>query len=294
MTHAVGVPPSVSVLIVNWNSGAALAGCLASLAAAPPAAVVEIVIVDNGSTDDSVDLATAAFPTARVIRNRANRGLPAANNQAMVASRGEAMLICNPDVTFAPGAVDALVATLERHPRAAFVVPRLLYPDGSLQTSAGELPTFGEALLGRQAARRRSGGMWAEGWDHASECRIGRGHEAAYLVRREAVAEIGVQDERFVLDWEGFDWTARARALGWEVWFCPAAEVVHLGGVSIRQVPMRWIASSHLGMYRYWAKRKPLWARPLLGAAFGARGVAKVALHAAGLATYERGHRGPS
>lgn len=293
MTQSVGVPTSVSALIVNWNSGAALAGCLASLAAAPPAALSEVVIVDNGSTDDSVDRATAVYPTARVIRNAANRGLPAANNQAMVASYGEAMLICNPDVTFAAGAVDALVATLERHPRAAFVVPRLLYTDGSLQTSAGELPTFVESLLGRQAARRRPG-MWLEGWDHASECRIGRGHEAAYLVRRAAVAEIGLQDERFVLDWEGFDWTERAHALGWEVWFCPGAEVVHLGGVSIRQVPMRWIASSHLGMYRYWAKRKPRWARPLLAAAFGARGMAKVALHAAGLATYERGHRGPS
>ena len=285
--------PGVSVLVVNWNSGGALADCLSSLVAVPPEVACEVVIVDNGSDDDSVSRAQAVLPTARIIRNSSNRGLPAANNQAMVACRGDVMLICNPDVMFKAGAVDALVATMNRHPRAAFVVPRLLHADGSLQTSVGDLPTLGEAFLGRQVMRSRgTGTFWADGWAHDREQVIGRGHESAYLVRREAVADIGLQDERFVLDWEGIDWTERARSRGWQVWFCPEAEVVHLGGVSIRQVPLRWIVSSHRGMYRYWAKRRSVWWRPLLGAAFGSRALVKVALHRTGLATYERGHQG--
>ena len=283
----------VSVLVVNWNSGGALAECLSSLDAIRPEVTWEVVIVDNGSDDASLARAEAVLPTARVIRNSSNRGLPAANNQAMVAGRGDLLLICNPDVVFKAGAVDSLVATMNRHPRAAFVVPRLLHADGSLQTSAGDLPTLVEALLGRQALRARgTGGFWADGWGHDREQVIGRGHESAYLVRREAVADIGLQDERFILDWEGIDWTERARSRGWQVWFCPDAEVIHLGGVSIRQVPVRWIVSSHRGMYRYWAKRRPVWWRPLLGAAFGSRAMVKLALHRAGLATYERGHRG--
>ena len=290
-----GDHPVVSVLIVNWNAGAKLAGCLASLREHPPTEPWEVIVVDNGSSDDSIEAARAVLTGLRVIENGTNRGLPAANNQAMTVAHGDALLICNPDVEFRPGAVDALLATLRRHPGAAFVIPRLLYPDGTLQTSAGDLPTLAEAVLGRQAqrfgAKGSAEGFWWDGWDHATERPIGRGHEAAYLVRRDAVAQIGLQDERFRLDWEGFDWTERARSLGWEIWFCPAAEVVHFGGASIRQVPFRWITSSHIGMYRYYAKRRPVWWRPGLAAVFGARATAKMALAVAGLASYERGHR---
>ena len=121
---------------------------------------------------------------------------------------------------------------------------------------------------------------------------IGRGHEAAYAVRRAAVEEVGLQDEGFRLDWEGIDWTARFRDAGWEVWLCPAASVVHLGGASIRQVPFRWVVSSHRGMYRYFAKRRPAYWRPALALAIGARAVVKLAATAGGMAMYERGHRG--
>lgn len=288
--------PEVSILIVNWNAGPALAGCLTSIVRDPPTLPWEVIIVDNGSTDDSVDRARAVLPDAVVIANGDNRGLPAANNQAIVAARGEWLMICNPDVEFRSGAIDALVACMCRHPRAAFVVPALLHPDGSIHTSAGDLPTLGEALRGRQAQRRRPSeaprGFWWDGWDHATERQIGRGHEAAYLVRRSSVTDIGLQDERFRLDWEGIDWGARATDRGWEIWFCPDAEVVHLGGVSIRQAQLRWIVWSHIGMYRYFAKRRSAWWRPVLAAAFGGRALVKATLASTGHADYERGQRG--
>jgi hypothetical protein len=189
-----------------------------------------------------------------------------------------------------------MVATLDRHPRAAWIVPRLRHDDGSLQTSAGDLPTVWDALAGRQIARarhRRATGLWWDGWAHDEEREIGRGHEAAYLVRRAAIEEVGLQDERYRLDWEGIDWTARLRAAGWQVWLCPDAEAVHLGGASVRQVPYRWIVWSHRGMYRYFADRTPAATRPLLAAAVTARAVAKLAAAIGGVALYERAHRGP-
>jgi N-acetylglucosaminyl-diphospho-decaprenol L-rhamnosyltransferase len=296
--------PALSVIIVNWNSRDALAGCLASLASDPTPGGSELIVVDNGSVDGSVAWLRAHDRGVHLIANPDNRGLPAANNQGIAASRGETLLICNPDVVFRPGAVAAMVDVLQRHPRAAIVVPRLLYPDGALQTSAGDLPTLGDALRGRQAQRRRrpgagvgglgvgaAAGFWWDGWPHDEERMIGRGHEAAYLVRRSAVAEVGLQDERFALDWEGIDWTARFRDAGWEVWLSPAAEVVHLGGASIRQVPFRWVVSSHRGMYRYFAKRRPVYWRPVLAAVVAARAAVKLAATAAGAAMYERGHR---
>lgn len=287
----------VSVIVVNWNARDALARCLASLAAHPPPIPSEIIVVDNGSSDGSVEWLGAEDRGVRVIANRHNRGLPAANNQGLAAARGDALLICNPDVVFLPGAATALLDLLERRPRAAVVVPRLQYPDGALQTSAGDLPTLGEALKGRQAQRRRRlagrpAGFWWDGWPHTEERPIGRGHEAAYLVRRSAIAEVGVQDERFRLDWEGIDWMARFRDGGWEIWLCPGAEVVHFGGASIRQVPFRWVVSSHRGMYRYFATRRPAYLRPLLAAVIAARAILKLATTGAGVAMYERGHRG--
>jgi hypothetical protein len=286
--------PVVSAVFVNWNGGETLLRSLRSLAEHPPSVEWEAIVVDNASSDGSPDRVAAELPWVRVVRNRANRGLSAANNQGIAASEAPHVLVCNPDILFRDGAVDALLGVLDRRPRAAWAVARLLRPNGSIQTSVGDLPTLGDALLGRRWQLRRSGGreqrgFWWDGWAHDEELAIGHGMEACYLVRRAALADIGVQDERFPLDWEGIDWAARARDAGWEVWFCPDAEVVHLGGVSVRQVRFRWVLRSHRGMYRYFAKRSPAAARPLLAAAFCARGAMKAVAMAAGAWSYRSG-----
>jgi N-acetylglucosaminyl-diphospho-decaprenol L-rhamnosyltransferase len=286
-------PVSVSVIIVTWNCRDAVLACLASLEAAPPSVAWEAVVVDNGSVDGTPEGIRAAAPWVRVISNAGNRGLPAANNQGFVAARGADFVVSNPDVVWQPGAVDALLDVLARRPRAAWVVPRLRYPDGALQTSAGDLPSLASALGGRQLARarQRHDGVWWDGWEHDEEREIGRGHEAAYAVRRRAVEEVGLQAEQFPLDWEGVEWTARLRSAGWEIWLCPKAEAVHVGGASVRQVPGRWVVSSHRGMYRYFAPQVPVLVRPLLAAGIAVRAGAKLVAGVAGVAIYERAHR---
>jgi N-acetylglucosaminyl-diphospho-decaprenol L-rhamnosyltransferase len=205
------------------------------------------------------------------------------------------VLISNPDVVYPPGAVDALLELLRRRERAAFAIARLTHPSGELQTAAGDLPTHAEALLGRRLSwrgvQRRGGGVWWHGWAHDEEREVGHGAEACYLVRRAAVAEIGLQDERFVLDWEGLDWSARAREAGWQIWFCPTATVTHIGGTSLRQVPGRWVVSTHRGMYLYLRARTPAVLRPLLAAAVAARAALKLAAVTAGAALYESSRR---
>lgn len=288
--------PEVSVVIVNWNTRDDLVGCLASLRRHPPSRPWEAIVVDNGSTDASLAAVRREAPWARLIANSSNRGLAAANNQGLLAARGQAVVISNPDVVYRPGTIDELWAALERHPRAGFVVPRLLHPDGSHQPSAGDLPSVVDALLGRQLGRflrsgsRRDRGMWWDRRAHDDERPIGHGAEACYLVRREALAEIGPQDEGFWLDWEGLDWSARAAAAGWEVWLCPASEAIHRGGQSIRQAPLRWVAASHAGMYRYFAKRHRR-LRPLLAPVVAVRALVKAAALLAGVPLYDRAHR---
>jgi GT2 family glycosyltransferase len=288
--------PELSVVIVSWNSGQDLLNCLCSLRDHPPTTTWETLVVDNGSSDGSLDEVRDRFPWARVIANASDRGLAAANNQGIAASRAPYVLISNPDVVYQPGTVDALLALLERRPRAAFAVARLVDSDGRLQTSAGDLPRIADALLGRRLSRRlrgRSGSqVWWHHWPHDEERSIGHGAEACYLVRREALAAIGLQDERFRLDWEGIDWSARAWRAGWEVWFCPEATAVHLGGTSVKQVPLRWIASTHRGMYLYLRRQVRPLLRPLLAFAVFARAVAKVVMIGLSAQVYDRAHRG--
>ena len=127
-------------------------------------------MVDNGSLDGTVAAVRRLAPSAQVIANPGNRGLAAANNQGLEAAGGDRLLICNPDVIFDPGAIDALDAALGRHPKAGWVVPRLRYEDGQLQTSAGDLPSLAQAVFGRQVSRRRGDGsargFWWDGWGH--------------------------------------------------------------------------------------------------------------------------------
>ena len=282
--------PVISVVVVNWNGGDEVMTCLHSLATHPPTAPWEAIVVDNASRDGSVERIRRELPWVRVIANADNLGLAAGNNQGIRASQAEYVLISNPDVRYQPGAIDALYELLRRRDRAAFAVARLRDPDGALQTSAGDLPTFSEAFIGRALPRRNAArrGFWWHGWDHDVEQRIGHGGEACYLVRRDTIEEVGPQDERFWLDWEGIDWSRRVAEAGWEIWYCPQAEVVHVGGVSLRQVKYRWIFFSHRGMYRYFRLRYRRPVRSLLAAAIALRAVSKMAVATVDSRTYDR------
>jgi N-acetylglucosaminyl-diphospho-decaprenol L-rhamnosyltransferase len=275
----------VSVVIVTWNSGQPLLDCLRSLQTNPPSVPWEVVIVDNGSTDRTLARVHAEFPAVRVIENGRNRGLAAANNQGITASRSPFVLISNPDVIYPPGAIDALLELLQRRPRAAFAVANLRYPDGRLQTSVGDLPSLRHALIGRRLSRHAATGachgMWWHDWAHDEERAVGHGAEACYVARKHAIDEIGLQDERFVLDWEGVEWSRRAWDAGWEVWFCPAATVTHLEGTSRKLVPARTIFSTHLGMYLYMRRRARPALRPVLAAALLLRALAALLVAAA-------------
>jgi N-acetylglucosaminyl-diphospho-decaprenol L-rhamnosyltransferase len=272
--------PLVAAVIVTWNSASTIGECLRTLLASSLSSGIDIVVVDNASTDRTADVVTDTAPEARLIRNQSNLGLAAANNQGIEATDAPWVLISNPDVVYEPTTVAQLVACGDRHETAAFVIARLSYPDGSLQTSVGDLPTFAQAFLGRRAsaARRGTSGFWWDGWAHDEERLVGHGAESCYLVRRAAVEAIGAQDPRYFLDWEGIDWADRARAGGWEVWFTPDARAVHIEGVSIRQARLSWVLRTHRGMYRYFSSSARAPVRGVIGLLVTVRALAKLAV----------------
>jgi GT2 family glycosyltransferase len=221
----------VSAVIVNWNTSDLLEDCLRSLRDHGPAGM-EVVVVDNGSTDGSVAMLEQRWPAVHVIVNEENRGYQAANNQGMRAAHGDVLLLVNADATLTPGCLDALLARLAADPRAAAVGPRLVYGDGSFQRwTAGQLPSlraaasyffFGDRLFPRS-------GLWL-GRDLDTAFEPGWVSSACMVVRRAALEQIGLMDERFFAYMDDVDLCARARAAGWTVWYEPAATSVHLMG----------------------------------------------------------------
>jgi GT2 family glycosyltransferase len=226
--------PEVSTIVVTYNALPWLDRALQSVRD------TELVVVDHGSTDGTLELVHDHFPEA-VLVEQGNLGFGAGNNAGMRVASGRWYLLLNSDAWLKPGALDALVAFAEEHPEAAVVGPRLLNADGTLQRSVRGFPTVWriatEYLFLRKLAPRSRllNAFYAGGFDHetAREAEFLMG--SVLLVRREAVEAVGGFDERYFMFSEETDWCYRFRQAGWKVWFFPGAEAVHVGGATTAQ-----------------------------------------------------------
>jgi GT2 family glycosyltransferase len=227
---------TVSAIIVSFNTREMTLRCVEAVLREVGEVPVEVFVVDNASTDGSVEAIRERFPRVRVIEGAENRGFGAANNLALREAAGEFLLLVNSDAFLRPGAVRAMVGCARAHPRAGVVGPRLLNWDGSLQRSCYKFPSPGRAWaenlwLHRLYPDHPVLGDY-ERWGHDQEREVEWVSGACMLVRRQAYEEVGGFDERFFMYAEETDWQKRMRAAGWAVWFTPAGEVVHLGGGS--------------------------------------------------------------
>jgi hypothetical protein len=248
---------TLSIVIVSFNAAEDLARCLGSLLAAPPAAPHEIVVVDNGSTDASVETAQR-FATVRVVALESNLGFARANNAGIRASAGANLLLLNSDTIVPPGAVDTLLAELDRDPAVAVVGPRLVDGSGRAELSFGRMITplneWRQKRIARSGdvdalTRRRHHPDWVSG--------------ACLLVRRADAEAVGGLDERFFMYTEDVDFCASIRARGRRVLFTPAAEVVHLRGRSAAAAPAATRAAYRRSQLAFYEKHHPGWV-PLL------------------------------
>jgi hypothetical protein len=198
---------------------------------------LETIVVDHGSTDGTLELVRERFPEARIVEQE-NRGLGAGWNAGMRAAKGRWFLLLNADAWVVGDAVAELVAFAEARPEAGLVGPRLRNPDGSLQRSVRGFPTPWRLateyfFLRKLAPRSRLlNGYYAGGFAHDEPREVEWVMGACMLVRREALDAAGPLDESFFLFAEETEWCYRLREAGWRVWFCPGAEVVHVGGAS--------------------------------------------------------------
>lgn len=259
----------LSVVVVSWNTRELLARCLASVyetldgsidgmphSATPTS--FEVVVVDNGSTDGSVEMVREHFPGAKLVASSDNLGFARANNLALRDYRGRYALLLNPDTEARPGALQTLVSYLDEHPEVGAVGPRLLNPDGSLQQSCHPAPGLARELwrLFHGDAIHRYGMYAMDTWSVEAPRPVDVIQGACLMLRREALDQVGLLDEEFYIYSEEVDLCQRIRQGGWKIAWVPAAEVVHFGGQSTRQVAEAMFLQLYRSKILYFRKHR--------------------------------------
>jgi N-acetylglucosaminyl-diphospho-decaprenol L-rhamnosyltransferase len=244
----------LSIIIVNWNTCQMLADCLNCVEATVKGFAYEVIVVDNGSTDGSQAMLGEQFPHVRLIQNQENVGFARANNQAMAVSEGRYALLLNSDALLVDNAAQALIDLAEAQPQAGVVGAQLLNPDGSFQASHTPFPSLWQEFMILSGVGRMLHSRWypSRGPEEEKGSQMVDYVEGAcMLARREAYADAGGLDESYFMYAEEVDLCYAMRNKGWQVWYQPAARVIHLGGGSSRNRRTRREADLYRSRVRF-------------------------------------------
>lgn len=246
-SHRTDASPDVSVIIVNRNTAALLMDCLDCVFGSDLEAAPQVIIVDNGSTDDSVALVRSRFPEVLVIEAGKNLGFAAANNRAATHAKAEFLLLVNTDAMLERDCASKLLVLMHEDPLAAMVGPALLNSDGTPQTSYEAVPTLAtetlnRALLKRLFPHRFPGKQHRPVVPQPVDALIG----AVMMIRRKAFEEIGGFDESYFFFLEETDLAVRLRGRGWKVLHEPRAHAVHVQGGTAK----KYHAAARIEFYR--------------------------------------------
>lgn len=233
---------SVDIVVVTYNSAAYIKACLASIADSEYDGTLRTIVVDNASTDATLEAARTSEADTHIIANQRNTGFAAACNQGIDATSGDLVLLLNPDARLEPTTLATLVAYLDEHPRVAIVGPRLLQEDGSLQrdiSATGLFPSFRQALFEyTHLGRALPTSPWIRDYfltdfDRVSNRTVAMVQGACFLFRRAILDEIGGLDTGYFLYFEETDFCKNAADRGWEIHYVGDAAAVHLGSHSL-------------------------------------------------------------
>ncbi len=231
---------------------------------------MEVFVVDNGSSDDSVEAIRAAFPRVILVENKKNLGFARANNEALRRGGGNYFLLLNTDVSLHEDAISRLVDFMEKTPHAGIAGAQLLKPDGSLQNSFDNFPTllsegFNKSLLRIIFPRRYPSKRLSLSSPVSVESVLG----ACMLVRAKAVDDVGLMDEDYFFFMEETDWCYRMRESGWGVYLVPQAQAFHYQGGTAKGVRAQARVEYYRSRYLFFRKnRGPFQTRILGGALF--------------------------
>jgi GT2 family glycosyltransferase len=247
----------LSVVIICWNDLRVIRDCLRSIYAGTHSTDFEVIISDNGSVDDSIEFVCKHYPQVRVVENQQNLGFARGNNVGIRTSRGEYVLILNPDTIVHDGAFDRLVEFADRHPEAGAFGCRVVNPDGTYQLSARLFPTVWRYWVAALGLARLSPLFTFEeyaGWHGDTERLIDWQSGCCIMFRGDLLKSLGGFDEQFFYHFEEVDLCRRVWNAGRPILFAPEAVITHLGGQSVSRFPIRFEIEKHRSRYRYFYK----------------------------------------
>lgn len=273
----------LTVVIVNWNTRDLLADCLHAIARTMQASgvlTIEVIVVDNASTDGSVALVQSQFPWAKLIVNAKNIGFAAANNQAICMASSRYILLLNSDAVVHPSALVTLVGFMEGAPHAGACGARLLNGDGTLQPACHPMLTPGREFWRLIFLDR----LWPRAtyrigqWDTVTPRRVEVIKGACLLLRRAALDRVGLLDDDYFMYTEEVDLCYRLAQAGWELWYVPAAVVTHYGEGSSKQAAEAMYVQLYRSKVHFYRKfggaRRARLAKALLALAYAPRWLA--------------------
>jgi N-acetylglucosaminyl-diphospho-decaprenol L-rhamnosyltransferase len=223
------------VTIVLHDSAADLVSCIGSIRPELDDGFAELIAVDNDSRDDSVAVVRREAPGTTVLRLRQNRGFAVGANQAWPRARGGYWMLLNPDARLSPRALRIMAEWMDRHPTVGIGSAELRRADGTVEATGHREPSPWPPLLEASRlhlalpARLRGRVLRGQYWRDGDQTDAGWVPGTAVIVRRKAVEDVGLLDERFFLYGEDLEWCLRMRSAGWSIGVCTAADAVHLG-----------------------------------------------------------------
>ena len=250
----------LSIVILCWNDLEVIANCLQSIYSSTHSTQFEIIVSDNGSTDGSVEFIRKRFPRVHVIENGTNLRFAKANNVGIRASKGEYILILNPDTIIHDGTLDKLVMFADQHPEAGAFGCRVLNPDGTYQVSGRPFASLrGEWIA---ALHLRPLGYFSDwflsdsytGWKGETQRMVDRHSGCFILIRGDLLKRLGGFDEQFFYYYEDMDLCRRIWDAGYSIIYTPEMTITHLGGQSTKRSPVAFQLDSQITRYHYFYK----------------------------------------
>jgi GT2 family glycosyltransferase len=244
----------ISVVIVGWNAKRYLELCLQSLADAPTRRSMEVLVVDNASSDGTAEMIETRYPWVKLLRSPENLGFSRGNNLAIRQCQGRYIALVNPDVIVLPGCLDALADFLDQHPKVGDVGPRVLNPDMTLQSSCRQFPTLwnnfcsATGLATKFKNSRIFAGEHMFYFPHDRTKAVDVIVGCFSMIRREAFDAVGLLDDN-----------RRCWNAGWQVVFYPGARAIHDRGKITAPYPVRFALAQQRSVLYYWFKHHGFW-----------------------------------
>lgn len=287
-TPAAIIPTTIAIIIVTFQNVSEISECLQSLLHADPERRLELILIDNASTDgtrEMIQTTIKTLPPSRfsieLILNKANLGFTRAVNQGLAhyfaqpGHKNAPVLFLNPDTILPSVSLAALLKKLYAFPEAGVIAPQLIHHNGEIQLSCRRFPTHWDLFcelsgLSRLFPHSAILNRWKMGgFDHRHAAEVEQPQGACLLAKAEVMQQVSWWDEQFPIFFSDVDWCRRVWSSGWKIRFEPSVQIIHAQGVSVRQAQIAAIWSSHVSFWRYFRKHETGWRKKFLNLLFG-------------------------